>query len=523
MQAIKRQRLGRAINRGQKANVHSVPAPVGGWNARDSLDQMAEDDAIKLDNLFPGFGKVSLRPGTSEYADDLGGKVRTLAEFNAGATRQFLAAANGNIWDITTAATPVSLGSGFSSDSWQWAQFDTAAGGARMGFVNGTDAPQVYDGSTLTSMTVSGTGLTVANLIGINIFKGRSYFWTGQDQDFWYSATNALGGALTKFPLGRVSGFGGNLVTMGTWTVDGGDGVDDLAVFLMSSGDVVIYAGDDPGDANAWTLVGIFRIGAPVGIRGLSKIGSELLVITREGYVPLSQVLKLGQMADRAKVSNKIQGAVSDAVASYGTNSAWQVIFYPRHSLGPMALINVPVGTDVFQQHVVNTQTGAWCRYTDLLSYCWGIYDNRLYFGGNGSVYLYDDGQSDDGASITFDAITAWTYLKARGKLKRLAMLSILGQAEGPIPYTLSVGANFRGQSVTAVAEILSGGGGTGGAWDTSDWDTTDWPQEQNTFDDWHSAGTEGQNFAVRLQGESSVYAFDWFGTRYLYEPGGPI
>ena len=52
----------RLIQRTQ-ANVASLPPPVGGWNARDALANMAPTDAVTLDNLFPGVSSVTLRGG----------------------------------------------------------------------------------------------------------------------------------------------------------------------------------------------------------------------------------------------------------------------------------------------------------------------------------------------------------------------------------------------------------------------------------------------------------------------------
>jgi hypothetical protein len=115
-----------------------------------------------------------------------------------------------------------------------------------MALVNGADAPQKYDGATVSALTISGTGLTIANLNGVHIFRSRSFFWDSRTQDFWYSATNALGGTMTKFPLGRVQGTGGNLIAMVTWSRDSGTGLDDLAVFILSSGDIIIYAAQIP-------------------------------------------------------------------------------------------------------------------------------------------------------------------------------------------------------------------------------------------------------------------------------------
>ena len=58
-QAAVGQRVARAITR---------PAPVGGWNRRDSLAMMRPEDAVKLDNFFPGEGRVDLRAGYASHA-----------------------------------------------------------------------------------------------------------------------------------------------------------------------------------------------------------------------------------------------------------------------------------------------------------------------------------------------------------------------------------------------------------------------------------------------------------------------
>jgi hypothetical protein len=244
---------------------------VGGWNTRDALAAMPPEDAVVLDNIFPGLGSCKTRGGASAYATTLGGSVKTLAEFNAGSLRKFIAAANGKIWNISASGAGVSLATGFTSDIWDWAQFDDASGRrawrsstARI-FLRSTTAPPSRP------LTISGTGLTPANLNGVHIFRSRSFFWDNRTQDFWYSATNALGGTMTKFPLGRVQGTGGNLIAMVTWSRDSGTGLDDLAVFILSSGDILIYAGTNPGDANAWQIVGRYAVAAPIDKRACAR------------------------------------------------------------------------------------------------------------------------------------------------------------------------------------------------------------------------------------------------------------
>ena len=57
----------RQINRNNRSVNYTLPAPVGGLNARDSLDTMSPTDAIVLDNYIPGDTNLFLRRGYSVY------------------------------------------------------------------------------------------------------------------------------------------------------------------------------------------------------------------------------------------------------------------------------------------------------------------------------------------------------------------------------------------------------------------------------------------------------------------------
>lgn len=501
-------------SRRQKSIVVPVPAPVGGWNARDALDDMEQDEAVELKNFFPGQGQVSLRRGNTQHATGLGGSVEMLAEFNAGSFRKMIAGANGNLWDSTAASAASSLASGFASNRWQTAQFDDSSGGARMGLVNGSDAPQDYTGSAVSAMSISGSGLTASNLNGIHIHKGRSYFWDNRMQDFWYSSVNALGGALTKFPLGRVSGTGGNLTAMGTWSRDSGDGPDDLAVFLLSSGDLLVYAGDNPGDSAAWSLVGVYRVGAPMGPRALTQLGAELVVMTVDGYLPLSKILGNERVQASDAISDKVRREVLFATRNYASNFGWQAIHYP---LGNWLVFNIPVASGTFEQHVMNTQSRAWCKFAGMDGRCWTLFNDRLYFGGSGKVFKADDGRSDNGSPISGVGQTAWNYLGSRSTKKRFTGVMPLLQIDGSMTFNAGVGVDFKPISVS---QVESSAVGNSSPWDTSPWDTSPWADEFAVNDNWLSAEGMGLNVSTRLEVLTSTRAIDWLATHYLYEPG---
>ena len=486
----------------------TTPAPVGGWNARDSLADMPATDAVILDNWFPSEGKVSLRPGYDEHATTLGGQVQTLAEFHDGTTQKFIAAANGNLWNITSAGAGVSLASGFTSNKWQWVQFD-----GKLGLVNGSDAPQVYNGSAVSAMTISGSGLTVTTLIGICSFKSRTYFWADNTQDFWYSAVNTLGGVLTKFPLSRVGTFGGKLVTMVNWTRDAGDGADDYAVFVMSSGEAIVYQGSDPG--TTWSLVGIYRIGAPIGQRCAIRYAGDVVIITKDGYVSLAQVIGAGRTKE--SVSGKINPAVLAAANLHAATWGWQATFNP---VGRYMIFNVPTGSNTYVQHVINTNTGAWCRFTGINANCWGMFNDKLYFGGNGAVYLFGDAYDDNGAAISADGLTAFQYLGQPSKLKQVTAVQLNLAAQAETDIGVGVRADFD-EGVRPTVNLTEASDGE--AWDVATWDVSTWSPAMATYNPWRSVSQVGRCLALRLAISSTGQPIYWFAHTYVFKEGGAI
>jgi hypothetical protein len=494
-----------------EAKAKAIPSPYKGWNTKDSLADMGEQYAILLDNWFPSEGRVEIRPGYTEYATGLGGNVETLAEYEYSTARVFLAAANGSFFNVSAAgAVGAALATGFSVNRWQYANMD-----GKIGFVNGTDAPQQYDGTTFGAMTISGTALTVANLIGVNIFGSRSYFWEENSQDVWYSATNALGGALTKFPLSRVGQFGGKLLAMGTWTRDAGDGMDDLAVFLMTSGEVIVYSGQDPA---SFSLVGVFRIGAPLAIRGMIKLGADLLIITKDGYVPLKGVIDKGRVGDSGVLSDKINTEVSKAAQAYGSNFGWQAFHYPN---GNMLIFNIPVSTNTtYQQHVFNTLTGAPCRFKNINARVWGLYNDNAYFGGSGSIYQFNDGYDDNGAVIDADGITSSTYLGPRSQLKMVTAIQPIIASDGKVQTAIMTESDYKIPGVAFKSGTYSGGVSD---WDAASWDTATWSSGNYISKDWISTGQYGYNFITRIRIRSAFQKVKWYSINYLFNPAGLV
>ena len=503
----------------------AVPSPKGGWNVRDPKDAMEPTDAVILDNWFPHQYYIETRKGYTIVNSGLGGAVETLATLIRGGTEYLIAAANGKLWDVKTAGVNTSLATGFTNNRWQTATFNVA-NQASMVLVNGYDAPQIYNGTTVTAATISGTGLTVANLIGCFAFKSRMWYWERADasgatpQRAWYSAAGAIAGTLTAFDFGQIQNIDGTITAIGSWTIDGGQGVDDYFVVLFSTGKVAVYQGTDPADATKWSLVGVYRSGGPLGgPRSITRYGPDIVQISDNGYYPLSKSLNLDLSSRDGGISSKIYGEVSNLADSVGDKFGWQAVLWPK---GNMLIFNVPTTDSVtFRQHVMNTITGAWCSFSGYNAASWSVFKTDLYFGDSlGNICKAYTGYTDNGNPINCVAQQAYNYLgDNRSQLKAIRSIRpIIEISAGSIAINISIQYDFKDLFVYNTFNVSTG---SSSPWDTSPWDVTPWGDSGQVTDNVLLMGGIGRALSLTLNLNTSGQQAFWYSTAYHYELGG--
>lgn len=495
--------------RSAPAENHTLLAPALGWNVRDPLDGMKEGYAVTLDNYFPVTGAVQLRRGFAAHADTLGGVVETLASWTALGDTAMLAAANGNIWDVTATGAGVSLASGFTNDRWQTINFAN-----KLFWFNGDDAPQTYDGATVAPTGWTGPG-TVSNLISATAYKNRVYAIEKNTGNIWYGGSLSITGAMTKYDISGMGRAGGSLVAIGSMTATSGENVDDYLCAFFSSGMVAIFTGDDPGATN-WTITGIIYIGPPIGLRPLVQLGSDLIIVTSDGFMPLKQFIVAGRTQQGLALSDKIRGAVTAAVRSYGGNFGWMSVQYPK---GSYALFNIPITEDTqYQQYVINTTTGAWCRFKGMNGVCWVVHDEDLYFGTpDGAVKHADESFSDEGTSIEGDAQTAYHYFGGRGREKQFNMVRPIISSPTNVAVSIGLGVDFQTDiPVTVITPAPT----VGAIWDVAEWDTATWGSEASIRKNWQSVTGFGYCAAIRLKTATMEENITWYSTGVIYQQG---
>lgn len=478
----------RTARRQQVSRGVSIPAGSGGWNRRDSLDQMKPEDAVILDNWIPEPNGTRLRRGFEPHATGLGAAVQTLAEWAGPSGRDLIAAANGKIWDVTSAAAATELATGYTSNKWQTANFM-----GRLFGVNGTDAPFDYNGTAVAS--TAWTGLTIANLIDVNVYRSRLWFVEQNTTYAWYGGVEAITGALTRFNLASVARRGGKLLCTKTWSRDSGNGPSQYIVFVMDTGECLVYQGADPGFSD-FAIVARFEIGEPLTIRAFCNFGPDLLVLTRDGVLPFSQIMSIGYATQNMAISKKIGDAVGDVVRQYGATFGWEIMSYPQSD---WIVVNVPVASGATQyQYVMNAVSGGWCRFKGMNANTFCLLNNDLYFGGNdGVVYKADTGTSDNGSNIEGDIQTAFNYCGSRGTNKSFRLVRPVLFSDGDIMPALDINTDFQSINPTGTP-TFSGSAGT--EWDAGDWDSFDWAGGLALKAQWISVNGLGYNASVRMQ-----------------------
>jgi hypothetical protein len=572
-----------------------VPAPIGGWNARDSVAEMNPLDAVVLNNFYPTPSQIQLRKGYTQYATGITGQVDTLMQYSGGATNKLFAAAGSVIYDVSNAGAATSVVTGQGSDRLQYVNVSTT-GGNFLTAVNGTDAALIYDGTnwikyanistaqTISNLTSSGTtctlvtsvahglvtgnqvtvtgaspsqyngtfkitvlngttftyvassapatspasplgsytvakfitGVNSSDLIHVNLHKDRLYFVEKDTLNFWYLGVNAISGSATSYPLGAIARNGGYIMAMGTWTLDAGYGVDDYAVFITNNGEAIVFKGSDPSDPNDWSLIGVWQLGQVFARRCFFKFAGDLLLITQDGIVPLASALQSSRLDPRINITDKIYYAVSEAADLYNAEFGWQIHYYAKQN---MLIFNIPV-IGGQQQYVMHNITKAWASFSGINATCFEVYDENMYFGGNGFVGRFWDGLSDNDQNIKASCQQAYSYFDARGQLKRFTMVRPILFTDNGLP-TVLCGINTDFDTQNNVGQVSFNPALVSvGIWDTSLWDDAEWGGGNTISKNWQGVTGIGYAAGIILNIASQDIDVRWASTDYVMERG---
>lgn len=512
------------------------PAPIGGWiaNRSKALARGANlpPGAAVLENWFPTATGIKLRRGSRRYATvGIGNDtVFSLFTYHVGTQEQMFAATMSTIYDVSNITVPLptevgvgdddSLGTGepdevvgspsdpgivvstgYTNGSWTVSPMTTDGGNFLRG-VNGADVPFVYDGASFTTTPALtfevGEQAEPEDLSFVWSYKRRHFFIRKNTLDAYYLPVNQVGGELAVLPLGAVFNLGGSLLFGASWSLgtSSAGGLSAQCIFVTTEGEVAVYQGDNPSDINAWSLVGVYRIGRPLGREAFIRAGGDIIIATTVGFLPLSTAIKLDAAAlSSSAVSSPIEEAWTDAVLRRGLGD-WQCVSWPDES---MVLVAPPV-SDERTVFTANANTGAWCKFTGWSPRCWAVWRGGLYYGTDGgAVVRAGIGGADQGGTYTGRYMGLFDDLgsPASRKMARFARATL----QSTVAVTPGVAVVFDWNLAFPPAPSAEPAQADN-VWDSATWDQSQWDSDVLTalYDTWTSVGGSGARLAPTVQ-----------------------
>ena len=218
------------------AKTTSVPAPIGGWNGRDSLAQMSPLDAVEMVNFYPTPTDVTMRKGYTKSSTGITGAVNTLMNYPTTSGYKLFAVASTKIYDATT-STASQVYSSLTSDKLQFVNITNTAGSFLV-TCNGSDAVTIYDGSnwftvattttaqTISSITKSGTTATLTTASPHGLLTNNRVTISGASSSEYNGTFVITKTGASTFTYVMASAPAANATVVGTYTTIGITGVD---------------------------------------------------------------------------------------------------------------------------------------------------------------------------------------------------------------------------------------------------------------------------------------------------------
>lgn len=456
-----------------------------------------------------------------------GGPPWAMFSYDPSGANHLFAATDDGIWDISISADPKFVHN-LTDGHIITAEYTTVDGVRYVRGVNGVDTPFLYDGTEFTdtpplTFASPDEALTPDILSFVWVFKSRFFFIQKESLNVWYLPVGQIGGELTKFSLGGEFRRGGKLVFGATWSVDSGSGLASLCAFFTDQGEVAVFEGSNPSDAEAWGRVGVYMIGRPRGPRSFVQRGGDILVAADVGLIPLSSALQRdATTVALSAISAPIEDKWRDFIRS--RPGEWPMEVWTANQMLVMAL-PPSINDEPPVWLVVNARTNKWCVYTgwNAVSVC--VHGDRMFFGSpNGFVYEANVGANDDGATFTGVYVPVFDQLGAVGA-KVVTMAKAVTRSLGPSNMQLTAQGDFvidlppPPDATPAISETSK--------WGASQWGSAKWGAGKAPLimeDDWRHVIGDGEVLSISHQvtsGGLTPLDVDFIRTDVLFTVGG--
>jgi hypothetical protein len=530
-------------------------APLQGMDARIALTEPSPEHAVYCFNITPFEYGLAVRKGYREHQigvdDGASVGIHTLIPFDGiestGAEDRLFAVNNEGIWDVTDAGAAPILSLAFADQQ-------ILAGYGVYTHYTGNNEEDVlfyadsinglfeYDAPADTWAEASGiSGPVVGNINWVVAHKQRLWMIEENSTKAWYLDVGSNSGNATEFFFGSKFTHGGNLAGLFVWSVDTGNGLNDLLVAVSRAGDVLPYKGADPsiapGTDHAWEVIGTYFIGrVPIGPFFGTDSGGELFLLSEYGLTSMNDLLQgvdSSALQARGTEMSTVAGPISGLLRRRMQRSidlhGWQIRRAP--SAGGMVINAPPIGSDPILQLYYNYSTHAWGLWRDVPMTAFDSFNGAVVFGDEDSRVLRMDVTVDEllltppaeginGQPIEFSLLTTFHGLDNDVMYKRVKLIRPDFISQSPPTFTVVARYDFN---ISQTLDSSIPPAGNFDEWDVGSWDVGVWASgSDDPYNKLSGSWGSGRYIAIGLRG-SARDTTRLIGFDIMYDVGGPL
>lgn len=417
-----------------------ILAPIGGLDFQTNQLQPTVTEARILQNYLCYPWGIIERSELQEVVLNIQATDFVPVQGDNGDDRLLIVATNNTVvrLDTTDDTTPTDVTNTAvitSTANVYWTHFNN-----RVFFVNEVDVPWLYSRATGNCSQASFTGPTGGGTAIAHCwnYKSRLYLLdglAGTETRVWYGAVDAISGTFSQIDFAGVLKDGGYILAGAAWSFNQGFGIEELFVLFTTTGETLLYSGDNPGAAN-WQLISRTRIPKPVGRGCVLFIGDDLFVNTELGIFPLRELFTLNRQ-NRSDI-NYTRKIFYAGTSTFGNKKAAAMFDVP-FLMGNAQLVNT--------LYCMNYETGGWSTLTFPITVgAIGAYRDNLFFGVSGGNGVYrlpintlgnnPTGGEDSGNAATNNLWYTPYFDFESMNIKQIVSIEVIGDDE--------VGSSFR-------------------------------------------------------------------------------
>ena len=383
--------------------VKIIPAPTGGIDSYNNSYGISLIHAYSLINWIPGLRECYVRGGSSLFYSPGSETIDTLMVYNQKSLDKLFVVMDGDLYDVgNSGILTKKFDSNLTESNLNWIQINTE-GGQYLMFFNGNDTPKIFNGTTLTDVSVGKNSSvstafpTLSNLIWCHVHQNRLWFGEKNSLDCWYMPISSITGNSAK--LWRFNATkGGYIMGMFSWTINSvSSGSQDVFCFITSEGELFIYSGN-PDTLSTIEYIGTYQIGKPVSRRAWCKFGGDVLIFTDNGVEAVSQIFGQGQeILDTYEFQKFINPLIKEKMEYYNrkkgatpTINDYNTIYYDN--VNDFIILTFAEQ----EQIIINIKNRSAAEFNNLDMRCVIVFENKFLYGdNNGNVLLAYSGDAD--------------------------------------------------------------------------------------------------------------------------------